>query len=155
MGVLFKMERRQEVQGSIGKNAYNILLAEARDGLLKKESLKLMAMEMNGHVHGMFVEKVDTNDPEHVLMYMLDVWWEKELHKGGIDALAEKIKSTKSKLSSLPDQTGQEPNESHNSITTGNAVFSRNSNTVSNNSNNKTNNNSNSRTGNRTTCAII
>ena len=97
------MERRQEVQGSISKNAYNILLAEARDGLLKKESLKLIAME-----------KVDTNDPEHVLMYMLDVWWGRELHKGGVDglsrllevltadnvgldALAEKIKSTKSK----------------------------------------------------------
>ena len=108
------MERRQEVQGSISKNAYNILLAEARDGLLKEDSLKLMAMEMNGHVHGMFVDKVDTNDPEHVLMYMLDVWWGRELHKGGVDglsrllevltadnvgldALAEKIKSTKSK----------------------------------------------------------
>ena len=116
------MERKEEVRDAIGENAFDILLGEARDGMLRRESLKQLSLAMNRRVHGVYTEKITRDDVnlEEVLQYMLDMWWETELHKKefdglsclleiledknfGLQALAEKIRTSESKSKLLFD----------------------------------------------------
>merc|ERR1711892_1601565 len=115
----FKMERKEEVRDAIGENAFDIML-------------------------------------EEVLQYMLDMWWETELYMKevdglsclleilddkyfGLQALAEKIRTSESKRCPLTSQRQQElptnkgkkdPKDGQNIITTGNNFLSRNSNSI-------------------------
>merc|ERR1712106_156441 len=99
---------------------------------------------------------------------MLDMWWDTELHKTegnglsclleilddkylGLQALAKKIRTSESKSRPLTNKRQQElptnkekkdPKDGQNIITTGNNLFSTNSNSINN-------------SGNNTTCAII
>ena len=116
------MERKEEVRDAIGENAFDILLGEARDGMLRRESLKQLSLAMNRRVHGVYTEKITRDDVnlEEVLQYMLDMWWETELHKKefdglsclleiledknfGLQALAKKIRTSESKSKLLLD----------------------------------------------------
>merc|ERR1711892_144765 len=86
----FKMERKEEVRDAIGENAFDILLGEARDGMLRRESLKQLSLAMHRRVHGVYTEKIIRDDVklEEVLQYMLDMWWDTELHKKEVDGLS-------------------------------------------------------------------
>merc|ERR1711892_618193 len=149
----FKMERKEEVRDAIGEKAFDILLGEARDGMLRKESLKQLSLAMNRRVHGVYTEKITRDDVklEEVLQYMLDMWWEMELYKKefdglsclleiledknfGLQALAEKIRTSESKSCPLTNQSQQElptnKGKKDHIITTGSNFFSRNSNSI-------------------------
>ena len=54
---LVTMENMEDITGALGEKNVRILIQEVRNGKMKKEHLKLIAMEMGGPVHGVFVNK--------------------------------------------------------------------------------------------------
>ena len=54
---LLTMENMEDITGALGENNVRIMIQEVRNGKMKKEHLKLIAMEMGGPVHGVFVNK--------------------------------------------------------------------------------------------------
>merc|ERR1711892_1392913 len=83
------MEFPEEVNGALGAENVKMILDELKTGRLHKEKLKMIALKMEGSVHGKFIEKTRDNEIQldHVLKYMLDVWYKEELYKAGKDGL--------------------------------------------------------------------
>jgi len=79
------MEFPEEVNGALGAENVKMILDELKTGRLHKEKLKMIALKMEGSVHGKFIEKTRDNEIQldHVLKYMLDVWYKEELYKTG------------------------------------------------------------------------
>ena len=51
------MENMEDITDALGEENVRILIQEVRNGKMKKEHLKLIAMRMGGPVHGVFVNK--------------------------------------------------------------------------------------------------
>ena len=61
------MEKIKELEEVLGEENVHVLIDEVRDGMVKKEHLQLMALQMGGPVHGVFKEKSDKVEPQFVL----------------------------------------------------------------------------------------
>ena len=91
------MEFQEEVEEVFGKSNLTLLLEECKNGKIDKQTMKDMAKKMHGHVHGEFVQRTSYTDVTqlklaNVMRYMLDVWYNQELHKPGVNGL-EKLKN--------------------------------------------------------------
>ena len=64
------MENMEDITGALGEKNVRIMIQEVRNGKMKKEHLKLIAMEMGGPVHGVFVNKCNEQiDLEFIIRF--------------------------------------------------------------------------------------
>ena len=82
------MEWNAEVKSAIGEDNYNCLLEYVQKGLIKPHHMKDMAINMHGHVHGVFVENYG-QDRSYVMRLMLDAWYMKVLYESSTDGFVE------------------------------------------------------------------
>ena len=67
---LLTMENMEDITGALGEKNVRIMIQEVRNGKMKKEHLKLIAMEMGGPVHGVFVNKCNEQiDLEFIIRF--------------------------------------------------------------------------------------
>ena len=74
------MKRETDVNNVLGEKNVKLFLAEVRNGLITEDDLEQIALQMDGRVHGTYVEKVSKVSPESSAQHMLDTWYEVELY---------------------------------------------------------------------------
>ena len=84
------MERNEEVKKAINPENFDLLLDYIRTGRIQHHQMKLIAMKMHRHVHGVYVEnKLKGEKLDVLILLMLDVWFEKVLYQTNVNGLLE------------------------------------------------------------------
>ena len=84
------MEYETEIREKLGSENVDLILSEIGHGRIKEEELKIIAHQMHGNVHGVFVDKIrERSQHVHVFMHMLDSWFNEVLCEPSIDGRRE------------------------------------------------------------------
>ena len=75
----------EKVYEKIGTKNVDLFIKYIRNGLVKEDELKMIALKMDMKVHGVYEEIVKKKCPEDVIHSMLDCWYKTHLHKPDVD----------------------------------------------------------------------
>ena len=73
------MERVVEVKEKIGVENYKLLIKNIKHGMITKQNMKDIGLQMDRTVNGVFVAQKQNDDLSYVMRLMLDKWWEVQL----------------------------------------------------------------------------
>ena len=79
------MERCKEVEDKLGSHNLRLIKDQIENGLINTDEVKLIALQMGGRVHGVYVEKHKNMELSHVFLRMLDHWYVDAIYKPEID----------------------------------------------------------------------
>jgi len=85
------MDNKVEVKGKLGSHNYDLLLDNIENGLIKKQQLKDIGIEMDKKVNGIFeaLKSTHADDLKYVMRCMMDKWWDVKLCNSNIDVVQE------------------------------------------------------------------
>ena len=101
------MERRKEVEDKLGSHNLRLIKDQIENGLINTDEVKLIALQMGGRVHGVYVEKHKNMELSHVFLRMLDHWYVDAIYKPEIDgfkALLDILNHKDIKLNALAQE---------------------------------------------------
>ena len=73
------MEKLGEVKEKILEENYKLLIKNIKHGMITKQKVQEIGLEMDGTVNGVFVAQKQNDDLSYVMRLMLDKWWQVKL----------------------------------------------------------------------------
>ena len=73
------MEKLGEVKEKILEENYKLLIKNIKHGMITKQKVKDIGLQMDGTVNGVFEAQKQNDDLSYVMRLMLDKWWEVQL----------------------------------------------------------------------------
>ena len=88
------MNHEEELKEKIGERNFDLLIEEITKGLLTPQQVKDIGLRMDKtkQVNGVYEAKKYQHELKDVMRYVLDRWWEVELHKEEVDGFEALIK---------------------------------------------------------------